>query len=137
MTPLRQRWNCTDTSRPEPYRDGTETTFIESDEHLILLLNEYIVQKPRILCLEREDGAIVFVGIGNHFGALTFHVNASDHVGKCATPRETVTNVEQWFICNGEPSEFKARFLMPTDLLVVVVRTLIVTGEFSDDVNWE
>jgi hypothetical protein len=132
MTNVESNWYLTDQYEPEFRRRGTETIRVESEGHLLELLNSFSQQERQLLLLESPQGTRVWIAIGPSLGGVDIYWDTNNEDRLTAKPREVYSARDVWFVVEGQPGRGEANTLMPIDQVISVIAYFYRTHQLAD-----
>jgi hypothetical protein len=125
-----------DTFRPVPFREGGEEMPIYSIRQLVETLDAYSSQKPRVLIFGKRNAPTLFIGINGKLAAVEAYPAPASGRSWSATPETPYSSQDMWVTSEGEPSLFKAAWIMPIEDVIGIVAHVVEHGDLPDTVAW-
>jgi hypothetical protein len=125
-----------DSLRPIPFREGGEEMPIYSSKQLVETLRNFSSQKPRVLIFGKRNAPTLFIGIPGKLAAVEAYPDPPSGRSWSATPVTPYSSQDMWVTSEGEPSLFKAAWIMPIEDVIGIVAHVAEHDDLPDTVAW-
>jgi len=125
-----------DSLRPIPFRNGGEEVSIYSVQQLRQTLRSFAAQKPRVLIFGKENAPTLFIGINGKLAAIEAYPDPRTGRSWSATPEKPHSAEDMWVTSEGEPSTFKAAWVMPIEDMIEIVVHVSQHGSLPKTIAW-
>lgn len=110
---------------------------VYSVEQLSELLHNFAQQEPRVLILEvPSNGAQFFIGMSKGLGGIRVYPFRSTGYCWSAKPNKTYSTSDFWITCEGEPSLFRAAYMMPILDIIQMIVYIVENDDLPNEPDW-
>jgi hypothetical protein len=105
-------------------------------EQLGETLRTYSSRKPRVLIFTKPNAPQLFIGIQGKEAAVEAYPDPPSGRSWSATPEAPYSSQDMWVTSEGEPTVFKAAWIMTIEDVIGIVAHVAELGVLPDTVAW-